>query len=231
MFTCTNSNFNPECQGERIKHGQCSRGYDTMKSDVWSLGIILINLTAGRNPWKQANLQNASFAAYLRNPRHFFRSILPCISEELEYILLDIFCLDPALRISLSELRLHIFRCQSFVQQTIPATKYVPNCNSQKSYKTFDSDPTIHPTIKFVGDYTDDRLDYVKNTAAFIDISTDITSQPKDHLCDTKYPSNIIQNPYTNQQCYSTSNTSISSSCSSLDGYLAHYRDDMVYCS
>jgi serine/threonine protein kinase len=77
-------------QNHRIK------GYSTQKNDIWSLGIILINLTAGRNPWKQATLRNKSFASYVRNPRHFFRSILPCISEELERILLRIFCLNPA---------------------------------------------------------------------------------------------------------------------------------------
>lgn len=96
------------------------KGYSTQKNDIWSLGVILINLTAGRNPWKQATVKNATFAAYVRNPRHFFRTILPCISEELERILLRIFCLNPARRISLPELRLYIQKCQSFVQpQTI----------------------------------------------------------------------------------------------------------------
>ncbi|PHZ08567.1 kinase-like protein, partial [Rhizopus microsporus ATCC 52813] len=89
-------------------------GYSTEKNDIWSLGVILINLVAGRNPWKQADMRNATFAAYVRHPRHFFRKILPCISEELEDILLRIFCLNPALRISLPELRYHILRCSSF---------------------------------------------------------------------------------------------------------------------
>ncbi|KAI7895418.1 kinase-like domain-containing protein [Mucor mucedo] len=103
--------FSPECQGgsTRIK------GYNTQKNDIWSLGIILINLTAGRNPWKQAHTRNAAFANYVRNPRHFFRTILPCISDELERILLRIFCLNPVKRISLRELRHRILKCQSFV--------------------------------------------------------------------------------------------------------------------
>ncbi|KAI8368943.1 kinase-like domain-containing protein [Blakeslea trispora] len=110
--------FSPECQGGKTHQSETShaRGYDTQKNDMWSLGVILINLTAGRNPWKQATVENPTFAAYLRNPIHFFRTILPCISEELESILLDIFCLDPDRRISLPKLRLRIEQCSTFVQ-------------------------------------------------------------------------------------------------------------------
>ncbi|KAI8638263.1 kinase-like domain-containing protein [Parasitella parasitica] len=120
--------FSPECQGASASASTSSsstqnqplNGYSTQKNDIWSLGVILINLTAGRNPWKQATMKNSTFATYVRNPRHFFRAILPCISEDLERILLRIFCLDPARRISLPELRVYIQKCQSFVQpQTI----------------------------------------------------------------------------------------------------------------
>ncbi|GAN08678.1 protein kinase [Mucor ambiguus] len=127
--------FSPECQGATAAQPtytnpeQPLKGYSTQKNDIWSLGVILINLTAGRNPWKQATVKNSTFAAYVRNPRHFFRTILPCISEELERILLRIFCLNPARRISLPELRLYIQKCQSFVQpQTI-----VQHMNKKKS--------------------------------------------------------------------------------------------------
>ncbi|CAO3645936.1 unnamed protein product [Mucor fragilis] len=125
--------FSPECQGATAAHStypqQPLKGYSTQKNDIWSLGVILINLTAGRNPWKQATIKNSTFAAYVRNPRHFFRTILPCISEELERILLRIFCLNPARRISLPELRLYIQKCQSFVQpQTV-----VQHMNKKKS--------------------------------------------------------------------------------------------------
>lgn len=80
----------------------------------------MINLTAGRNPWKQATTKNSSFASYVRSPRHFFRKVLPCISEDLEKILLRIFCLNPSKRISLPELRHYILKCPSFVAQQYP---------------------------------------------------------------------------------------------------------------
>ncbi|KAI9261033.1 kinase-like domain-containing protein [Sporodiniella umbellata] len=113
--------FSPECQGGTYRHHTHIKGYSTEKNDVWSLGVILINLVAGRNPWKQAHMLNATFTAYVRHPHQFFRKVLPCISDELENILLRIFCLNPALRISLPELRFYISRCMSFTKPNIPS--------------------------------------------------------------------------------------------------------------
>lgn len=38
------------------------------KSDVWSLGILLLNLLCGRNPWSRAVGSNSAFADYMRRP-------------------------------------------------------------------------------------------------------------------------------------------------------------------
>ncbi|KAI8370383.1 kinase-like domain-containing protein [Radiomyces spectabilis] len=117
--------FSPECQGGLIRDHQRIKGYGTQQNDIWSLGIILINLTAGRNPWKQATMQDPTFAEYARQPRRFFRTILPHLSKDLDYILSRVFCLDPARRISLPELRLRILECSSFLrheQRTLTVT-------------------------------------------------------------------------------------------------------------
>lgn len=96
----------------------------------------MINLTAGRNPWKQATMRNASFASYVRHPRHFFRTILPTISEDLERILLRIFCLNPAKRISLPELRHYIQKCPSFVATTaVAAAPVLKTAATTTSYR------------------------------------------------------------------------------------------------
>ncbi|ORZ13143.1 kinase-like domain-containing protein, partial [Absidia repens] len=108
--------FSPECQSGMIRNQQRIKGYSTQQNDIWSLGIILINFAAGRNPWKQANMQDPTFVAYVQQPRHFFRRTLPMISDELDRILGRIFCLDPALRLSLPELRLRILKCHSFTR-------------------------------------------------------------------------------------------------------------------
>ncbi|RUP44202.1 kinase-like domain-containing protein [Jimgerdemannia flammicorona] len=101
--------FSPECQGGLH---QKIAAYETAPNDVWSLGVILINLTAGRNPWKQACLRDETFAAYLANP-DFLKTILP-ISDELNEIVKRIFCIDPRQRITLQELRERISACRFF---------------------------------------------------------------------------------------------------------------------
>jgi len=83
--------------------------YATAPNDVWSLGVILVNLTCGRNPWKKASTEDSTFRAFLRDPK-FLSSILP-ISPELNMILRRIFECDPQKRISLQELRELIIAC------------------------------------------------------------------------------------------------------------------------
>ena len=83
---------------------------------MWSLGVILVNLTCGRNPWKRASMDDSTFRAYRNNPR-FLSSILP-LSLELDFILSRIFEHDPMRRIRIPELRDLILRCKSFTTRS-----------------------------------------------------------------------------------------------------------------
>ncbi|KAL1933664.1 hypothetical protein VTP01DRAFT_7754 [Rhizomucor pusillus] len=105
--------FSPECQGDSSNRKK-RIGYATAPNDVWALGVILVNLAAGRNPWRQASLSDETFYAYLSDP-NFLLKILP-ISRELNQILKRIFCIDPLRRISLNELRERIKRCKYFTR-------------------------------------------------------------------------------------------------------------------
>lgn len=90
----------PECQG-----GINTRlsDYNTEANDVWSLGVILVNLICGRNPWKQACPADETFREYLRNPE-FLKEILP-ISDDINTLLKAIFTVRPEKRISVTQLR------------------------------------------------------------------------------------------------------------------------------
>ncbi|KAN0065489.1 Serine/threonine protein kinase [Thecaphora frezii] len=90
----------PECQGG-ITHRLSS--YSTAANDVWSLGVILVNLICGRNPWKQACPADETFREYLRNP-DFLKEILP-ISDGVNSILKRIFTFRAESRCSISDLR------------------------------------------------------------------------------------------------------------------------------
>ncbi|GAB5592256.1 Serine/threonine protein kinase [Umbelopsis nana] len=110
--------FSPECQGGLFKK---LRAYSTKPNDIWSLGVILINLVCGRNPWKQANEDDETFNAYLRNP-DFLMSILP-ISKQLNTLLKRIFCVDPSRRIDIQELRSQFLSCDYYTCHEEKTTK------------------------------------------------------------------------------------------------------------
>ncbi|KAG0002769.1 hypothetical protein BGZ79_002367 [Entomortierella chlamydospora] len=109
-FGCGSTFYlSPECQGGFNK---TVKSYDSAANDVWSLGVILINLIFGRNPWKQACSRDETFLAYTNN-NDFLLTILP-MSDELHEIVKAVFCLDPRRRISLNEFARRVQACQSF---------------------------------------------------------------------------------------------------------------------
>lgn len=109
-FSCGSTFYmSPECQATAPKAASC---YASGPNDIWSLGIILVNLSCGRNPWKRASTEDPTFRAYLKDSR-FLRSILP-LSPELDIILRRIFECNPAKRITIPELRELIVRCPRF---------------------------------------------------------------------------------------------------------------------
>ncbi|KAJ1044784.1 hypothetical protein NDA11_006074 [Ustilago hordei] len=90
----------PECQGGITRR---LTSYNTAANDVWSLGVILVNLICGRNPWKQACPADETFREYLRNP-DFLKEILP-ISEGVNTILRCVFTFRAEARCSIADLR------------------------------------------------------------------------------------------------------------------------------
>lgn len=120
-FTC------PLCHTNLIDFLECqataprASSYYSGPNDIWSLGVILVNLTCGRNPWKRASVEDATFRAYLKD-QHFLSSILP-LSSDLDSILRRIFECDPAKRITIPELRELIVKCPRFTtRQRLPPT-------------------------------------------------------------------------------------------------------------
>ncbi|KAJ3516906.1 hypothetical protein NLJ89_g832 [Agrocybe chaxingu] len=93
--------MSPECQ---VEDSATTPPYSPMHNDIWSLGIILLNLVTGRNPWKSATPDDPTFQAYRRDPLHFLPTVLP-ISDELNNILIQALSLDWRTRLSLPRLR------------------------------------------------------------------------------------------------------------------------------
>jgi serine/threonine protein kinase len=98
--------------------------YSSAANDVWSLGVILVNLTCGRNPWKRASIEDSTFQAYTKDP-FFLKSILP-LSSEMVCILSRVFERDPSKRISIPELRQVILECPRFTENPMAQPPWVP---------------------------------------------------------------------------------------------------------
>ncbi|KAF2730803.1 kinase-like protein [Polyplosphaeria fusca] len=122
-FGCGSTFYmSPECQTAAPKPYSC---YASAPNDVWSLGVILVNLTCGRNPWKRASYEDSTFRAYMKDSK-FLRSILP-LSPELDSILKRVFEFNPAKRITIPELRDLILRCPRFTTTKSAAPTPLPS--------------------------------------------------------------------------------------------------------
>ncbi|KAG8828913.1 hypothetical protein FRC17_007365 [Serendipita sp. 399] len=109
-FGCGSSYYmSPECYGG-IFHRVSA--YATRQNDIWALGVILVNLTCGRNPWRQASPNDDTFRAFVHDSE-FLPHILP-VSAACNEILKQIFTLDPKDRITLPQLRQAIRKVERF---------------------------------------------------------------------------------------------------------------------
>ncbi|KAG2344908.1 kinase-like protein, partial [Suillus weaverae] len=99
--------LSPECNFETG-----SPHYSSLHSDIWSLGVILVNMVSGRSPWGPATPSNQNFRRYINNP-DFLLDFLP-VSRSFNEILKQIFHLRESARISLPRLREEIIKLDTF---------------------------------------------------------------------------------------------------------------------
>lgn len=88
--------------------------YSTRRSDIWALGIILVNMLTGRNPWQLASAaRDSGFAQYERGRAAFLLAILP-LSREAAELVARVLDPRPRTRIGLPELRAAILQVGTF---------------------------------------------------------------------------------------------------------------------
>lgn len=126
-----------------------------------------MNLTCGRNPWKQASVEDSTYRAYTRSAG-FLKTILP-VSDELNDILGCIFTRDPEQRITLPALKQRILACSRFT------------CTEQPALPTPPSSPYVQEDgITEAMDY-----DYPSSPATSNDEYSDGDSSDDDSVDDT----------------------------------------------
>jgi len=132
--------MSPECLDQSSRNAS----YRCAPNDIWSLGVILVNLTCGRNPWKQASSEDSTYKAFTRN-RDFLKTILP-LSDELNEILGMIFERNPEKRITVSELKQRIIECVYFSappQEQLPTPPTSPLSSPIDEYESLSNDGSI----------------------------------------------------------------------------------------
>ncbi|KIM47164.1 hypothetical protein M413DRAFT_23421 [Hebeloma cylindrosporum] len=116
--------MSPECQGGEFAP---TGNYSPMFNDIWSLGIILLNLATGRNPWKSATPGDPTFQAYLRDPMGFLPTVLP-ISQEINNILVRMLDIDWRERMTLREIKCAIEDVSSFYSDGVVFEGSMAHC-------------------------------------------------------------------------------------------------------
>ncbi|KAA1080681.1 hypothetical protein PGT21_017071 [Puccinia graminis f. sp. tritici] len=84
----TRAYMSPECLGS-FDTSLCF--YDTFANDIWSLGIVLMNLLGSAQPWREARSYDPHFRAFVAQDTSLFNPI----GESFEYsFILQMLCLE-----------------------------------------------------------------------------------------------------------------------------------------
>ncbi|KAG6374856.1 kinase-like domain-containing protein [Boletus reticuloceps] len=88
-------------------------------ADVWSLGIILLNLVTGRRPWKFARASDIQFRAFLDDENYLYNTFP--ISRELNMLLKWVLCPNPMGRLQILQIREAILKMDTFYRIPWPS--------------------------------------------------------------------------------------------------------------
>lgn len=200
--------------------------------DLWSLAIILINLTCTRNPWMKACEQDTTYRAFLKNKK-VLREILP-ISDELYEILCLCLERDPFKRITLFQLRELVLQCQSFTTSgplslcaSTDLSDFIKECCDVPDYNEDVEDSEINEEdilkLQDIIPVNHIPIDFVKNN---IMNNNDDTDNEDENVGNGGYHVDFINNDNWVQHielfdnCSVMTNVSFNMNCDIVDGGL-----------
>ncbi|KAJ3231444.1 hypothetical protein HDU81_003751 [Chytriomyces hyalinus] len=110
----------PPAKSLPVPPGVLSGGYSPAANDVWALGVILLNLLFGKNPWFEAHMTDAIFAAFAISNPNILRQQFN-LTLQFDAILRRVFELDPRRRCSVQDLKLLVESVTHFVEKDATA--------------------------------------------------------------------------------------------------------------
>ncbi|OBZ78062.1 Negative regulator of sexual conjugation and meiosis [Grifola frondosa] len=148
--------------------------YDTRRSDIWALGVILTTMVTGRTPWGRATLDDNCFRSFAKN-RNFLLRMLP-ISPGMNTILKRIFTFNPSDTIKLHELRQLVEGLDTFYMSDEERARandhviaawnfYLPPSTADPTH--FGSDESLSDTDSESNSLDDDSDDSDEESAGF----------------------------------------------------------------
>jgi serine/threonine protein kinase len=106
-----------------------AQGYDCASADVWSIGIFMLAILFGRNPWQEASVSDPVFAEYAQDTT-VIKELFPPISEQFFQLLRKCLALNPAHRPTMRQLWKEFQRIDHFLVSTGEADEsYVVHSN------------------------------------------------------------------------------------------------------
>lgn len=91
------------------------KGYDGVKNDIFSLGVVLFALIMAQLPFDHSNMSDQRYKFIIKGDYTGFWKMFKCdhISSSLKDLINKILCFDPRERISIVEIKNHPWICSS----------------------------------------------------------------------------------------------------------------------
>jgi serine/threonine protein kinase len=102
---------------------------DSAKGDVWSLGVILINLLFGKNPWHEAHPTDPIYNAFCYTDPDILQSIFH-LTPRMNSLVKRIFDFNPRTRISLDDLIIEFEEISHYTQKQYSVIKHADSART-----------------------------------------------------------------------------------------------------
>lgn len=121
---------------ECIEHFKHEKPYAAGESDIWALGILLINIITGKSPWNEASKRDIGFKAYLREgPSYFQRTLaIPTQASEMLARILEV---DVSKRLNITQIRDALKSVPSFYDASGVSSEASVACTNTSTLRTW----------------------------------------------------------------------------------------------